>query len=59
VNINSASVEDIANLPMIGQDRAEKIIEARPFNSWEDIEKVEGLDKGAIDDLKSGNATLG
>jgi competence protein ComEC len=58
VNLNNASVDEIANLPMVGKDRAEKLIEARPFNSWEDVEKVEGIGKGMVDDLKSGNATL-
>jgi DNA uptake protein ComE-like DNA-binding protein len=59
VNLNSASKEELADLPMVGPKRADDLIRARPFQSWEDVAKVEGFDLGMIDDLKSGGAELG
>ncbi|MGZ4792553.1 MAG: helix-hairpin-helix domain-containing protein, partial [Ilumatobacteraceae bacterium] len=31
VDLNSASVEQLANLPMFGQKRAEELVKSRPF----------------------------
>jgi DNA uptake protein ComE-like DNA-binding protein len=57
--LNSASVEELAKLPMVGPDRAKDIVNNRPFRSWDDIEKIPGFSKGMVDDLKSGGARLG
>lgn len=59
VDLNSAPLDEIASLPMVGRDRAEKLVNARPFKSWEDVQHVEGIDKGMVDDLKSGGARIG
>jgi uncharacterized membrane protein len=44
---------------MVGPERAQRLIEARPLRSWEDVERVPGFDGGMIDDLKSGGARVG
>jgi DNA uptake protein ComE-like DNA-binding protein len=59
VNLNTAKQQEIEDLPMVGPKRAEALMRARPFRSWEDVAKVEGMDLGMIDDLKSGGAELG
>ena len=47
VNINTASVEEIAKLEKIGQKYAERIVQYRkengPFKKAEDITKVKGI----------------
>ncbi len=58
VDLNSASIDEIAGLPMIGRERAEVLVENRPFLSWEDIERIPGFSSGMIDDLKSGGAFI-
>lgn len=58
VNLNTADQAEIENLPMVGPRRAAALIAARPFRSWEDVAKVEGMDLGMIDDLRSGGAEL-
>jgi hypothetical protein len=40
------------------QAEAEALIRARPFRTWEEVAKVEGMSLGMIDDLKSGAAEL-
>jgi DNA uptake protein ComE-like DNA-binding protein len=59
LNLNTADQKQIEDLPMAGPKRAEAIMRARPFRSWEEVAKVEGMSLGMIDDLKSGGAELG
>jgi DNA uptake protein ComE-like DNA-binding protein len=59
VNLNTAKQQEIEDLPMVGPKRAEALMRARPFRSWEDVARVEGMDLGMVDDLKSGGAELG
>lgn len=60
VDLNSADYETLSKLPMVGDKRAQFIIENRPYDNWEDIKrKVPGFSDGMIGDLKKGNATIG
>lgn len=59
VNLNTADRQEIEDLPMVGPQRAEELIRARPFRSWDDVAKVPGFNLGMIDDLRSGGAELG
>ncbi len=59
VDLNSASEEEIADLPMVGPDRARELVRNRPFGSWEEVERIPGFARGMIDDLKSGGAQIG
>jgi DNA uptake protein ComE-like DNA-binding protein len=59
IDLNSAPEEQIADLPMVGKERARAICAARPFGRWADLEKVPGFGVGMIDDLKSGGAQIG
>jgi competence protein ComEA len=57
VNLNSASFEEITRLPGINREKAESIVNHRPFNSWDDLKKVEGFTDSNIDSLKD-NCTI-
>jgi competence ComEA-like helix-hairpin-helix protein len=57
VNLNSATIDEIAGMPMIGRDKAEHIISHRPYKSWDDLKRVPGFSEGLIDDLKD-SATI-
>lgn len=59
VDLNSADEQTLADLPMVGPERAQALIRNRPFDSWAEVEKVPGFDGGMVDDLKSGGANLG
>lgn len=52
VNINSASADELGELPMVGKKRAGDIVEYRsrsgPFASVEDIGKVPGIGPGTL-----------
>jgi DNA uptake protein ComE-like DNA-binding protein len=59
VDLNTADEKTLADLPMVGPERARDLMQNRPFHSWDDVEKIPGFDAGMIDDLKSGGAQIG
>jgi competence protein ComEC len=52
VNINTATLKELIDLPGIGEKTARKIISARPFESVEDLAKVPGISKNKVNKLK-------
>ena len=55
VNLNSATLEELENLPGVGQVTAQKIIEYRQqhhFNKIEDIMNVKGIGKAKFQKIK-------
>jgi competence protein ComEA len=52
VNLNTADAAELEDLPGIGPAHAKAIIEARPFKSVDDLDRVKGLGKARIDALK-------
>ncbi len=59
VNINSASKEELMNLRMMGDTRAEYLLKNRPYKSWEDVkDKVPSFSDQMIEDLKKSGATI-
>jgi competence protein ComEA len=52
VNLNTAKQAELEELPGIGPSHAKAIVEARPFKSVDDLERVKGLGKTRIDALK-------
>jgi DNA uptake protein ComE-like DNA-binding protein len=58
VNLNSASPEELDRVGGLGQERARRIVESRPFRSWDDLKRVEGFSDTLVNDLKQAGATL-
>lgn len=52
VNINTATKEELDKLPGIGPVKAQRIMEARPFQKIEDIMKVKGIKEGEFGKIK-------
>jgi competence protein ComEA len=59
VDLNSASAEELDRIGGLGHERVQRIVENRPFRSWEDLRRVEGFGGTLVDDLKNAGATLG
>jgi DNA uptake protein ComE-like DNA-binding protein len=52
VDLNSASKKDLAALPGIGPDRAQSIIDARPFGSKEDLLKKKVIPQSTYEKIQ-------
>lgn len=52
ININMATVGELDSLPGIGPATAEKIINARPFNSIEELKNVSGIGDAKYSEIK-------
>jgi DNA uptake protein ComE-like DNA-binding protein len=59
VDLNTASLDVIADLPLVGYKRAQTIIDARPIRNWKELEKLPGFDKELVNDLKNAGVRLG
>lgn len=52
VNINTATLQELETLPNIGPARAKLIVEHRPYKSVEDLEQLNGIGPGALEELR-------
>ncbi len=61
IDLNSASVDELARLRMIGRERAQDLVNYRnehgPFRTWSDVKNIPGFSDQMIEDLKRRRAT--
>ena len=59
MDLNTASAQELDSVGGLGQDRVRRIIQNRPFRSWNDLKRVEGSGDTLVEELKRKGATLG
>lgn len=59
VNVNTASQEELENLPGVGPGLAPRIIAARPFKNVDDMLRVSGIGPRSLDGLRPFVTTSG
>jgi DNA uptake protein ComE-like DNA-binding protein len=59
IDLNNASERDIARIGGIGPDKARRICQNRPFNGWDDLKKIDGLNQKFVNELRHAGATIG
>ena len=52
LNLNSATLDELGSLPGIGPKLAERIVDARPIRSLQDLEAIDGIGSGKVNDLR-------
>ncbi len=58
-DLNTATREQLARVPFIGEERADQIIEHRPFHTMDEVRQTPGLTDDVVDQLIRGGATVG
>lgn len=58
LDINAATVEQLMRLPGIDGEKARRLCEQRPFDGWEDLERLEGFGPEVVQGLKAGRAEI-
>ncbi len=58
VDLNVASEQEIAAIPMIGPERAKDIMGARPIRSWEALALVPGFDEQLVARLQDAGVVI-
>ncbi len=62
INLNEADVDELSEIPGIGEEKANDIIEFRDqhgdFTSWDDLKQIPGFSDRMIQDLKKAGATI-
>lgn len=52
ISLNSATAEELDTLPGVGEATVKKIMDARPYQSIDDLKNVEGIGDKRFNDLK-------
>lgn len=62
INLNTADFEELADLPNVGEERAQDILEYReengPFENWDDLLHVPGFSQRLVENLKQSGVTI-
>lgn len=53
ININNASQEELTGIIHIGDERANQIINKRPFDTFEELEEIDGIGPSRIADMEA------
>lgn len=59
IDINTASREELAEFPAIGEDRAKTLVEQRPFYDWNEVDELPGFNPTLVDEIQQEGAYLG
>lgn len=58
VDLNHASEEELDRVGGLGHDRVRRILDHRPFRSWDELKRVDGFGDRLVEDLKNAGAEL-
>lgn len=53
IDINTSSIEQIQEITHIGPERAQDLVNLRPFHSLDDLSKIDGIGPARLKDIVS------
>lgn len=59
LQLNSATEDALARELGLGPERARRIVESRPFRSWDDVRRIEGLTDAIVQEMTQSGVELG
>jgi DNA uptake protein ComE-like DNA-binding protein len=58
VDLNSASLADLSAIPLLGPERAQAVIDGRPFTHWRQVAHLPDFNAAIVDELRKGGARI-
>ena len=58
VNLNTASEDELEKVGGLGRERAGRLVQNRPYKTWDDVKRVEGFSDKLVEDLQREGAQL-
>jgi DNA uptake protein ComE-like DNA-binding protein len=59
-DLNTINESDLMKMPMVGEVRAHRILDHRPYEDWDDLKyKVPGISTRMVQDLREGGIFIG
>lgn len=52
IDINAASIDELQKIAHLGEERAQQLIDLRPFKTVDDLTKINGIGQGRLKDIK-------
>lgn len=59
LDINTASKDELTQLPAIDEERAQTLVSQRPFHNWHDIDRLPGFSPSLIEEIQAEGGYLG
>ncbi len=59
IDLNTATENDLANIPWLGAERARLLMQHRPFTHMDDVRSIPGFTEDIMDQLVRGGAVIG
>lgn len=59
MQLNTALEEELARDLGLGPERARRLVESRPFHSWDDVKRIEGLTDAIVLEMARSGVELG
>ncbi len=59
IDLNSADLEELAEIEGVGRQRAQDLIENRPYDSWDDVLELPGFSEQLVRKMQQAGVTIG
>jgi hypothetical protein len=59
VALNTASEDELSAKAGLGPERTSRVLAGRPYHSWDDVKRLEGMTDAIVEALQTAGAVLG
>jgi len=59
LDLNTASIEELAEVPEIGERRARVLVQRRPFHDWFEVDHLPGFTASLVEEIQEEGIYLG